>query len=142
MNPAEIVGSWRLSSWAQEYDDGRRVLPMGETPQGLITYTADGHMSVVITGSDRPSFRTGGQWDADVAERAGAYDTCLAYAGRYEVDGDQIQHHVEISLFPDWVGHTQVRQADLSNGQLHLTARAEEGTPQARTARLSWQRTA
>jgi hypothetical protein len=39
-----LLGGWRLRSWVSIADDGSEVLPMGETPDGLLTYTADGTM--------------------------------------------------------------------------------------------------
>ncbi|MCY1251387.1 Lipocalin-like domain protein [compost metagenome] len=56
------------------------------------------------------------------------------------MDGDNILHHVRHSLFPNWVGGTQRRVAQLDGDVLALTARLEEGTPEARTARLTWRR--
>jgi hypothetical protein len=65
----------------------------------------------------------------------------LAYGGRYEVDGDVIIHKVDISMFPNWKGGVQKRQLAVNaDGTLTLSARLEEGTPQARTARLVWRR--
>ncbi|MNW12958.1 hypothetical protein D3C71_2107770 [compost metagenome] len=44
------------------------------------------------------------------------------------------------SLFPNWVGGSQQRVAILEGDVVALTARLEEGTSEARTARLVWQR--
>jgi hypothetical protein len=33
----------------------------------------------------------------------------VAYAGRYSFLGDHVIHHVELSLFPNWVGSDQER---------------------------------
>ena len=46
---------------------------------------------------------TGG---TDTRARA-AFATFIAYGGRYEVTGDTVAHHVETSLFPNWVGTRQ-----------------------------------
>lgn len=140
MRAEDIIGTWQLLSWVQEYDHGEKVFPMGEHPVGYIAYSADGRMMTVVTAGDRPRFATGGQWDAVLEERAAAYDTCLAYGGRFEMTDVGVVHHVELSLFPNWVGNTQTRRAELRDGELHLTARLEEGTDQARTAVLSWRR--
>ena len=42
-------------------------------------------------------------------ERAEAFSTFLAYAGRYTVSGDSIIHHVEAAWRQDWVNTDQVR---------------------------------
>jgi diphthamide synthase subunit DPH2 len=39
-----------------------------------------------------------------VQEKAEAYDTCIAYSGTYDVQGNQIVHHVEVCTFENYVG--------------------------------------
>jgi 2-hydroxy-6-oxonona-2,4-dienedioate hydrolase len=138
LNP---VGRWEILSWEQAFDDGRRELPMGEHLQGFILYTEGGHMACMIARAERPNFDTGGQWNASEAEKAQAYTSMLAYGGRYEVHGEVITHLVDISLFPNWLGGAQKRRFEVnSDATLTLSARLEEGTPQARSARLVWRR--
>jgi hypothetical protein len=36
----------------------------------------------------------------------------VAYAGRYSLHGDRVVHHVELSLFPNWVGTDQMRSVE------------------------------
>lgn len=137
----DLIGRWEILSWEQAFDDGRVELPMGDNLHGFIQYTADGGMACMIARADRPNFTSGGQWNASDAEKAAAYTSMLAYGGRFAVDGDVISHHVEISMFPNWKGGVQKRQLTVNaDGTLTLSARLEEGTPQARTARLVWRR--
>lgn len=138
LNP---VGRWEILSWEQAFDDGRRELPMGDQLNGFILYTSGGHMACMIARAERPNFETGGQWNASDSEKARAYTSMLAYGGRYEVQGDVIIHRVDISQFPNWVGGEQKRRFQVNaDGTLTLSARLEEGTPQARSARLVWRR--
>lgn len=139
MNQDSIRGRWNILSWEQVYDDGRVLHPMGTELEGFIEYSTYG-MFCVIAKKGRPHFSSGGQWSANDAEKAGAYGSYLTYAGEYEVQGDVIQHHVRHSLFPNWVGGSQQRLAILEGDVVALTARLEEGTSEARTARLVWQR--
>ena len=137
----DIEGCWRLLAWIQHYDDGRVKQTFGPTPQGQITYVA-GRMSCVMSRPDRVRFTTGGQWNADATEKAGAYDALMAYTGTYEMslDGNFVTHHVDQSLFPNWIGGAQRRKVEWEGEKLTLTARLEEGTSEARTARLVWER--
>ncbi len=135
----EFEGHWELLDWLQEYDDGRVTRPFGERPTGIITYHG-GRMSALISKGDRPHFTTGGQWNANADEKAAAYETCLAYAGTYTFTGDFVVHHVDMSLFPNWVGVDQRRRVEWNGETLRLTARLEEDTPEARTAVLEWRR--
>lgn len=137
----DLLGRWDILAWEQLYDDGRRQLPMGDALTGFIRYTEDGDMIVLISKQERKAFETGGQWDASAEEKATAYESTLSYAGRWELNGDQVIHKVDISLFPNWVGGQQKRQVELrGDGTLAIKARLEEGTPQARTAQLLWKR--
>lgn len=136
-----LLGRWEIVSWEQDYDDGRREYPMGENLEGFIQYLPEGDVICMISRRDRHDFVTGGQWDADVEEMAGAYRSMLAYAGRYDVVDEVVTHHIELSLFPNWRNGGQRRTvAFRSDGVVAIEARLEEGTPEARTARLTWRR--
>lgn len=140
LSKSDVVGRWRILRWEQRYDDGRVTHPLGTALDGYIQYDDDGAMCCIIRRSDRPPFVTGGQWNAADSEKARAYDGYLSYAGRYSILGDEIRHQVEHSLFPNWVGGTQVRRARFEAGELLLSARLEDGTSEARTANLAWAR--
>lgn len=142
MNRETIKGRWSVVSWEQLYDDGRVVLPMGTELEGFIEYNDSG-MFCVVAKKGRANFTTGGQWSADDAEKAGAYSTYLTYAGDYSVEGNKITHHISYSIYPNWVGGLQHRNAELDGDTLSLTtARLEEGTSEARISKLVWKRNA
>lgn len=138
MDTSDIIGRWRILSWVQNYDDGRQVFPMGTSPRGFVTYDPDGGVTIMISDDKRTPFASGAQWTATDEEKARAYDSFMAYCGRYEVLGDVVHHHVELASCPNWQGGVQIRSAALKGGQLSLTARLEDGTPQARTAIILW----
>jgi lipocalin-like protein len=137
-----LVGGWRLRTWVAIAHDGTETLPMSDAPDGLLAYTADGTMVAIMGPGDRPRFAdedvTGGTDD----ERARAFATFIAYGGRYEVTGDTVTHHVETSLFPNWIGTQQRRQWALDATGRHLTLTSP---PLAlggvtRVQRLAWER--
>lgn len=134
----QILGRWRLVEWVQRYDDGREKHPFGRDPEGFIQYDAERMFCFVCSAGRRPLGGT--QWAAPEAEKAAAYTSSFAYSGTYEITGDEVLHKVELSLYPNWVGTTQRRRAELRDGRLFLSARMEEGTREARTAELIWQR--
>ena len=141
INPAAIIGRWNIVSWLQLYEDGRRQAPLGEHLEGFIRYLPDGDMICIIARADRADFTTGGQWNASDAEKAGAYSSMLAYAGRYRIEGDTVVHEVRTSLFPNWKNGEQRRQVRFEGpDRLFIEARLEQGTPEARTAQLAWTR--
>lgn len=141
MSEQAIIGRWQIVAWEQVYDDGRRTYPLGQQVEGFIQYDPDGRMMCMLCSGDRQNFTTGGQWNASMEEKAAAYSAMLAYAGTYTFGGDTVSHHVELSAFPNWKGGIQKRRIEtMDAGRLALVARLEEGTSEARTARLIWKR--
>lgn len=136
----DIEGLWNLLSMEQRYDDGRVIYPFGRNVEGRIYYGADKSMFCAIQKSGRTPFSTGKQWTADASEKAHAYDDYLTYCGRYGMEGHTVTHHIEISLYPDWIGKQQVRKIRIDDGKLLITARLEDNTPEARTSLLIWER--
>jgi hypothetical protein len=114
---------------------------MGNALRGFIDY-GEQHVFVIVEKAQRPPFSSGGQWNANDAEKAAAYNGYMTYAGDYEVAGDTVTHRVHHSLFPDWEGGVQKRKASLDGDLLTLSGRIEDGTPQARVVKLIWRRVA
>jgi len=137
-----LVGSWRLRSWVAISDDGSEATPMGEEPSGLLAYTGDGTMVTVIGTGDRPRFASNDATGGTDEERAQAVTTFVAYGGRFEIDGDVVDHHVEASLFPNWVGTTQRRRWELDEAGRWLTLTSPPVTlgGGTRLHRLVWER--
>ena len=53
-----LIGAWQLVRWTIEYPpSGRVTQPFGADPEGLLVYTADGHMSAVMQRRNRPRCR-------------------------------------------------------------------------------------
>jgi hypothetical protein len=72
---------------------------------------------------------------------SGATQHCLvAYAGGYSFDGDRVVHHVELSLFPDWVGIDQERSVKLAGARLTLSASPLLLAGKPQVPRLVWER--
>ena len=138
-----LVGGWRLRSWVSIADDGSETLPMGESPHGLVVYTADGTVIGIMGTGDRPRFATDDVTGGTIEERARAFATFIAYGGSYEVDGDTVTHCVETSLFPNWIGTTQRRrwQLDVTGRGLTLTSPSLMLGGATRVQRLTWERT-
>jgi Lipocalin-like domain len=102
-----VVGTWKLISAANVTEKGERIEnAYGLNPTGFLTYTTDGRMMGIINYGARKAFSS---VPPPEQERAEAFSTFLAYAGRYTVSGDRIIHHVEAAWRQDWVNTDQVR---------------------------------
>ena len=107
--PNPLVGTWRLASFELSSADGKVHHPFGEDVAGHIIYGEDGYMSVTMSAASRPRCAAKDLRLASMEEKAAATDTYVSYSGRYEIQGDRVLHHVEVSLFPNWVGITHER---------------------------------
>jgi len=107
-----VVGIWKLVSFEREYQAGsEREYPMGKAPTGYILFLPEGRMTVVITGEGRTAPTT----DQD---RAGLYNSLVAYTGRYRVDGDKWITTLDVSANPAWVGTEQTRSFRVAGDRL------------------------
>lgn len=140
MRPNPLIGTWRLISWENRSVDGQVSYPLGKDAVGYITYNADGYMFVAIMRPDRAKFAAADLFGGSTQEKAQAADTYVSYCGRYEFRGDTVVHHVDLSLFPNWVGVDQERLVEFTGDQLILSTRPILLGGLQQTARLTWER--
>src|SRR5262245_33634419 len=135
-----LIGTWRLVSWENRRPDGHVSYPFGRNAVGYILYSPDGYVFVPLMPPDRARFAVNDRFQGTLAEDAQAARSYLSYCGRYEFKGDRVVHHVELSLFPNWVGGDQERFVTLTGDRLALSTPPLlfEGTQQ--TAHLIWER--
>ena len=136
-----LIGTWRLVSWEnRSLADGQVSYPLGEDAVGYIIYGQDGYMSVAIMTPERTMFAAGDLLSGSAQERARAAGTYVSYCGRYEFLGETVIHHVELSLFPNWVGVEQERLVKLEENRLMLSTHPILLSGEQRTAHLIWER--
>lgn len=135
----QITGAWNLVSFEQETQEGKVTYPLGIDAQGSIYYLPDGFVSVHIMQVNRSEF---------VAPAL--YANCqlkytdlgyLAYSGRFSLNQSEtvMTHHIDISLFPEWIGGQQVRIIKLDGEHLSLSSDGPVG-PDKIQFRLHWKR--
>lgn len=108
MTPNPLIGTWSLLSWENRSIDGQSIsYPLGRDAVGYIMYNQHGYMSVAIARPGRAEFAAGDLLGGSAEEKAQAAETYVSYCGRYEFRGDTVVHHVEHSLFPNWVASTR-----------------------------------
>ncbi len=141
----ELIGTWRLVEWTFTVNDSRPTHPWGGDPVGLLTYTEDGRMNASLMSIGRPPTPTRTLSAAPIDIRAAAAAGYLSYAGTYTIEDDDVLHHIELSLMPNWVGRTERRHVDwlpVSNGEDLILSTPPTRTDGGRTAvnRLRWER--
>jgi hypothetical protein len=103
-------------------------------------YNQDGYMFVAIMRPKRANFASGDLLRGSSEEKVKAAETYVSYCGQYEFQEDKVIHHVELSLFPNWVGVDQERLVELAGNRLILSTRPLLLEGKQQTARLVWER--
>ncbi|HZU09881.1 MAG TPA: lipocalin-like domain-containing protein [Pseudacidobacterium sp.] len=132
---SDFVGTWKLLDYSFLYDDGRVEKPWGENVVGYLLYSAEGYMS----GNLSPAGRRHNVEKAGDRKPSRKRDY-IAYAGPYTVKGDTVTHHVEVSLFPNWLGTAQLRYHKLEGDTLVLRTPPVLSDDGMVAVQLTWQR--
>jgi hypothetical protein len=115
----KFIGAWKLIS-VETRDENRELFRRGHRT-GYLLYSGEGYMSVSFMKEDRPNFASGDMRGGTVEEKKAAVEGYVSYCGRFEVDGEMVIHHIEVSLFPNWVGVSQERLYEFEGNRLTLS---------------------
>lgn len=121
MKNEDLVGVWRERGREIVRADGSVKADVKRASQ--IMYAPDGYMCVVNTPD----------------ERAAATLGVVAYAGRFEVTGEQVRHTIFTAINPNRIGDTQERHVTLAGDDLALTSPPDS---QGNHFRIHWRRAA
>lgn len=132
-----LVGTWTLVCAASTTAAGdRNENPYGVSPSGLLTYSSTGTVVALISFGGRKPLSV----RAKAEEKAEAFDTFLAYAGRYSLLGDKVTHHVEISSIQNYVNRDLVRTVSFADDRMTLVTPPTPVNGKVQTLELTWQR--
>lgn len=140
MKNRKFIGTWRLLSLEKRTEDGQVAYPLGKEVIGYITYTEQNFMSVTIMQPERPIFTSGDIKGGTAEEKVAAVDGYVSYCGKYTVGEKTIIHHIELSLFPNWIGIDQERFFDFQEDRLTLSTPPFLLEGINRTAQLVWEK--
>ncbi|HEV3091614.1 MAG TPA: lipocalin-like domain-containing protein [Candidatus Cybelea sp.] len=115
-----VVGAWSLVSFDVDEGTGKHKPRFGPDPVGYLIYSADARMAAVLGGTHRPALPSPSGGGATEEQRTQSLLNFLAYAGRYEIRGDRVFHHVEVSVFTNLMGTTLERQFTISGDTLTI----------------------
>lgn len=132
----KLIGTWRLVSVETEFQaTGEKELSRGKNPSGYIFFAPEGRMSALVTNEGRSPAKT----DQDRAE---LFNTMVAYAGTYRVDGDKWITKVDAAWNPAMLGSDQTRFFRLEGNRLtEITPWGPRGDKGTGRAVLVWERT-
>ena len=137
----KLVGTWKLVAASSTLSTGERIeTPYGVNPAGVLTYGSDGRMTSLISYGGRKPLSFGGGTRSPQEEQAEAFNTFLAYAGRYTVGDDKVTHHVEISSIPNYVNRDLPRNIKFEGDRITLITPPMPVNGKIQTIELIWER--
>jgi hypothetical protein len=135
-----IVGTWRLTSFTEEnLDTGAVSYPFGETARAFVIYAANGYVATIFTSAARKPPLASRATDREAID---LYHSLIAFAGRYELIGNRLVYHPEISWNEAWNGTTQERLFEVDGNRLEVKSVSVVSTLTGATTvfSLAWER--
>ena len=110
----QIVGTWNFVIAEATAPDGKKSFPFGETPKGILIFTADGHFAQIHVAGDVPKIASNNRLTATPEEYADIMRRSLSVFGTYTVDeaNKTVTYNIVSSSFPNWQGEAQTRVID------------------------------
>ena len=120
----DLLGAWRLESAVEVFDDGERRDEFGPNPEGYLCYHPAGIVSATLGDSARPPVPAGDPQSGTAEDYEKWPGTSSPTPGPFSADvgNGTVTHHVDVSLFPNWQGHDQVRRVTVEGGRLSIIA--------------------
>src|SRR6195256_450510 len=110
----QIVGTWNFVVAEVAAPDGKKSFPFGETPKGILIFTADGRFAQIHVAGDVPKIASNNRLTGTPEEYAAIMRRSLSVFGTWTVDEDKktVTYHIVSSSFPNWEGEAQTRTID------------------------------
>ena len=113
-----IVGVWKLTSFARkEVGTDKTIHVLGERPSGYRVHTRGGHAFYMFFGENRKA-PVGAVTDTDRLE---LFKTMSAAGGTYEVEGNKVVFHAEVSGSQSMTGGTLTYRFVIAGKTLTMT---------------------
>ena len=109
-----LIGTWTFVVAQVSAPDGAKSFPFGETPKGILIFTADGHFAQIHVAGDVPRFASGNRLKGTAEEYQGIMHRSLSVFGTYTIDEAKqtVTYKIISSTFPNWEGQAQTRTID------------------------------
>jgi hypothetical protein len=110
-----LVGTWSFVIAEITTADGKRTLPFGDQPKGMLIFTSDGHFAQVHVAGDLPRIASNNRLAGTPEDNKAIVHGSLALFGTYTVDEEKktLTFKIEGSTFPNLAGVAQTRTIDL-----------------------------
>jgi hypothetical protein len=110
----QMVGTWNFIVAEVVAPDGNKSFPFGETPKGVLIFTADGHFAQVHVANDVPKIASGNRLTGTPEEYATIMRRSLSVFGDYSVNEKKktFTYKIVSASYPNWQGEAQERSID------------------------------
>jgi hypothetical protein len=110
----QIVGTWNFVVAEVVAPDGKKSFPFGETPKGILIFTADGRFAQIHVAGDVPRIASNNRMSGTPEEYAAIMKRSLSVFGTWTVDeaNKTVTYTIVSSSFPNWEGEAQTRNID------------------------------
>ncbi len=125
-----IVGTWNFVVAEVTAPDGKKLFPFGESPKGILIFTADGHFAQIHVAGDVLKIASNNRLTGTPEEYAEIMRRSLSVFGTYTVDeaNKTVTYNIVSASFPNWQGETQTRAIDkLTSDEFVNTNRSVAG---------------
>ena len=110
----QIVRTWNFGVAEVIAPDGKKSFPFGETPKGVLIFTADGHFAQIHVASDVPKIASGNRLTGTPEEYAAIMRRSISVFGDYSVNEEKktVTFKIVSASYPNWQGEVQERSID------------------------------
>src|SRR3954464_3020477 len=110
----QVVGAWSFVRPEATQADGRKILPFGSDPKGIVIFTEDGQFAHMQIADGIAKFASNSRVSGTAEENNAVVQGSIAIFGTYTVDESTktIIRRIESSTFPNWIGQEQKVQID------------------------------
>jgi hypothetical protein len=137
----KIIGTWKLVSWKYNGENDTPIDFFGADTGGILMYDKSGYMNAQLNKANRARFKSESLTEGTSEEITEAYLSYAAYYGKYyEKSPGEIVHVVEGSLFPNWLGHEEIRYGKIEGEYLILSTPPIQAKAKKIVFTVTWKR--
>jgi hypothetical protein len=110
----QIVGTWNFVIAEVVAADGKKSFPFGETPTGILIFTAGGQFAQIHVASDVPKIASNNRLTGTPDEYATIMRRSISLFGTYIVNEEKktVTFKIVSSTYPNFAGEAQERTID------------------------------
>lgn len=107
----QLIGTWVHVITEVTAPDGKKSLPFGDTPNGILIFAPTGHFAQIHIAGDVPKFASSNRLMGTPDEYKAVGQRSLSIFGTYAVDEEKrtVTFRITSSTFPNMAGEAQAR---------------------------------